>query len=199
MMHPLDLIHGSQLNPILQYQVADMNIYDPIFSSAEIAKASGMSHVNFRAYLARETTGWRPVGPYALTAEKSGTGHRFSIYDAMGYALAAQLVAHGVDPKTSFDRAMHDFAHVGGDELQPDGTSLVRDPSDLYDVKHGRTFYVFNPGQSRGRCVAQRTITDVMSLLLPGGGQTAASAIVIDLNSLRRRVFDALGIEAAHG
>lgn len=182
---------------MLMHKYQHMSIYDPVFSSAQVAKAAGMTHVNFRAYLSRETTGWRPIGSMrARTADRAGAGHKFSIYDACGYALAALLVEYGVDPRVAFERAMFDFAHGGGQEYQPDGSMLERDPSDVFDVeKHGRTLFVFSQGSSKAQCIAQRAISDPVTLLFTPERRLAGAAIVIDLNSLRERVFDSLQID----
>jgi hypothetical protein len=170
-----------------------MNIYDPTFASSQVAEAAGMTPVNFRAYLARGH--WRIIGKTepasssgkAEPAASNGKGHLFTIYDALGYALANQLVQMGVDPKVAFERAMFDFAHVG------DGNE--RDPGNVFDTAHGRTWFVFDPHVGQGRCIATGNMLDPLMVLMPFGNRVAA-AIVIDLNDLRDRVFHRLGLDA---
>src|SRR5438128_6116555 len=129
------------------------NIYDPCFSSAQVATAAGMTNPTFLHYVRNH--GWRPMGAGTL-AESNGLGHTFSIYDALGLALARQLVDHGVSPKVAFDRAMLDFAHSGDDR---------RPPGEVFDVRRfGRTVYAYSHGAELGECFATKETSDVMSL-----------------------------------
>jgi hypothetical protein len=154
-----------------------MNIYDPTFTSAQVAKAAGMESANFRIQFQRGN--WRFIGK---PAEANGFGHLFSICDALGFALARQLVLHGVDPKIAFERAMTDFALTEAEILDPD--------------KSGLTLYVYSPGAEVGRCVGSKDVRDVIELLIPPMHNRATSAIIIVLNDLRQRVFHALGLDA---
>lgn len=175
-----------------------MNIYDPVFSSSQVAKAAGMTYANFRAYLARESTGWRPIGDmHAKAAERNGEGHSFSIYDALGYALAADLVRHGVDPKDAFKRGMLDFAHSGGDEWDGASGFAKRDPGNVFDPgTYGRTIFAYALGEGRGQCLPLKTLAGPSNLFFTPDRRHAASVILIDLNKLRDRTFNALGLDA---
>lgn len=165
-----------------------MNIYDPVFSSSQAAKAAGMTATNFRAHLARGN--WRIIGgdKGGHAAEAFGKGHFFTIYDVLGYALAHRLVLRGVEPKMAFERAMYDFAHSGDPE---------RDPGGIFNPdKHGLTLFVYTPGLPTSMCVGSSSIGDAMMLLYPPGYNRASEAIVISINDLRDRVFQSLGLDA---
>ena len=169
-----------------------MNIYDPVFSTAQVAIAAGMKPTNFRAHLARGN--WS-IGDKSTAAEGAGKGHSFSIYDAVGYALAHKLIVRGIDPKVAFDRAMFDFAHVGTTIYQ--GTEpIMRDPGDVFDIRYGRTFFVYAPGSDRAECLAQKLINDPIMLFFTSDRSFAEEIIAIDLNQLRDRVFNSLGLDA---
>lgn len=167
-----------------------MNIYDPVFSSSQIAHAAGMTATNFRAHLSRGN--WRIIGE-AQPAEVFGKGHLFTIYDAVGFALAHQLVARGVEPKLAFELAMFDFAHIAAGPLP--GTELTRQPGGVFNLKQGYTLYVYCPGAKRGQCIATADIQDAVELIITPEGGIASSAIIINLNELRSRVFNALGLD----
>lgn len=164
-----------------------MNIYKPQFSSAQVAKAAGMADATFRFHL--RSGKWRIIGSMgAQERGRNGQAHQFTIYDALGFALARELMECGVDPKEAFDRAMLDYAHSGDEGREPGG---------VYDItEHGVTFYVFNPGVPHGRILAQRSVNDPLEFLLPMFHNRVHRAIVIDLTSLRDRVFRALGLDA---
>ena len=168
-----------------------MNIYDPVFTSAQVAKAAGMSHAKFRAHLSRGN--WT-IGSASKKAAALGEGHLFSIYDALGYALANALMSMGVDAKTAFDRAMLDFAHVG-DTAYQGTTPIMRNPGDVFPLKHGMTIYSYVPGTARGECYATKITPDPLMFFSVNGG-FAEQAIVIQLNLLRLRVFASLGFDA---
>ncbi|UZW55951.1 hypothetical protein NUH86_03925 [Sphingobium sp. JS3065] len=168
----------------------NMNIYDPVFSSSQVAHAAGMTASNFRAHLARGN--WRIIGE-AQPAEVFGKGHLFTIYDAVGFALAHQLVTRGVEPKLAFELAMFDFAHIAAGPLP--GTELTRQPGGVFDREQGYTLYVYCPGAQRGQCIATADIRDAVELIIAPEGSVASSAIIINLNDLRSRVFNALGLE----
>lgn len=164
-----------------------MNIYDPVFSSSQTAKAAGMTHSNFRAHLSRGnwTVGGQTGG---VKADTQGKGHLFTIYDVLGYALAHRLVRFGVDPEIAFNRAMFDFAHVGDGE---------RDPGGAMDLeKHGFTLFIYWPGAPRAQCLGTKSVHDPIELLFPPGHHRASAAIVISINDLREGVFAALGLDA---
>lgn len=170
-----------------------MNPYDPSFTSSQVAKAAGMSHANFRAYLSRGH--WEVVGTKgAKESARAGTAHLFTIYDALGFALAFELVKNGVDPKIALERAMMDFAH-SGDTAYQDTKAIPRDPAGLFDRQtEGYTLYVYAPGTKRGRCVATNHISSIELLIVTTSVEDAV--IVINLNRLRDRVFASLGLDA---
>lgn len=171
-----------------------MNIYDPTFTSAQVAKAAGMTATNFRAHLARGN--WRIIGD-SVPAEKFGSGHLFTIYDVLGYALAAELIQCGLDPKAAFERAMYDFAHTGGQEWQPNGKVIDREPGGVFQPEaNGHTLFVYVRGADRGKCVAANAITNGAELLIAPNMGIGTSAIVVGINGLRDRVFAALGLDA---
>lgn len=167
-----------------------MNIYDPVFSSSQVAAAAGMTASNFRAHLARGN--WRIIGN-SQPADAFGKGHLFTIYDVLGFALAHQLVTLGVEPKQAFDLAMVDFAHGGTGSLP--GQSSARDPGGLFDKARGHTLYVYCPGAARGQCIATKDVQDAVELIIAPQGGVASSAILVNLNDLRARVFGALKLD----
>ena len=160
-----------------------MNIYDHVFSSAQVAEAAGMSHANFRAYLTRPNR-WRVIG----TKGTVGKSHLFTIFDCLTYALAYRLVQLGVDPAEALNRAALDFAHTGDEDRDPGG--LFRYP------EHGATLYVYCPGAPVGKCVGSSDINSPLELFFAPMSLAADSAVVIDLSKLRDRVFASLGLDA---
>ena len=169
-----------------------MNIYDPIFSSAQVAKAAGMTHTNFRAHLARGN--W-VIGSESKKASALGEGHLFSIYDVLGYALAKRLMELGIDPKTAFERAMLDFAHVG-DTAYQGTTPIMRNPGGVFPLEHGMTIFSYVPGMERGECYATKLVADPMMFFYMNNGGFAEQAAIVQLNLLRIRVFATLGLDA---
>ena len=160
-----------------------MNIYDHVFTSAQVAKAADMTSANFRAQFTRKN--WRIIG-----RERPGNGeaHLFTIYDALSYALARRLMEYGFAPSTAFDLAVKDFAHTGCSE---------RDPGSVFDVrKYGRTFFVASLDSEQGRCVAQKGINDAIELFILPMANRSPDVVLIDLNDLRDRVFHALNLDA---
>jgi hypothetical protein len=152
------------------------------FTSAKMAEAAGMSPANFRAYLSRGL--WRMIG---TPAESNGFGHKFSIHDALGFALARQLVDYGVEPKKAFDRAMRYFAHVGDEDREPGG---------VFDDTLGYTLYAYSHETGRGGCIATKRLSDAAELLPPQPDGRGETVVLINLNRLRERVFRAFGLDA---
>lgn len=166
-----------------------MTISSATFSSSQVAKAAGMTPINFRAHLSRGN--WRIIGN-SKAAEVFGKGHEFTLEDALGFALAHQLVSFGVAPKIAFERAMFDFAHTGSFTNSYGGDD--RDPGNVFDPRTlGMTLYVYTPGAERGQCVASNKISTIELMTLPNQS-SAPSAIVINLNALRDRVLRGLGL-----
>lgn len=183
-------IEVSGRYPDIAMSGADMNIYDPVFPSSQVALAASMTASNFRAHLARGN--WRIIGN-SQPADAFGKGHLFTIYDVLGFALANQLVSLGVDPKRAFELAMYDFAHAGTGPLP--GQESAREPAGLFDKARGYSIYVYCPGAERGRCIATKDVQDAVELILAPEGGVAPSAIIVNLNHLRSRVFAALKLD----
>jgi hypothetical protein len=166
-----------------------MSIYDPTFTSAQVAESAGMSHVTFRARLSRKQ--WRIIGgeKSGTAADGNGKKHLFTIYDALGFALACELEAYGIEPEIAFKLAMFDYAMASSEN--------GRNPGDVFDIdKHGRTLFVYSKGAERGQCIAATSIKSAADLFVVPMGSYAHSAILIDLNHLRGRVFNSLGLDA---
>lgn len=160
-----------------------MNISNAKFSSSQVAKAAGMTAINFRAHLSRGN--WRIIGD-SKAAETFGKGHEFTLEDALGYALAHQLVSCGIEPKVAFDRAMYDFAHVGSVTDSFGGHD--RNPGDVFDEKTlGYTLYVYCPGAERGQCVATNDVLPIELMFNPSSQLMAPATILINLNALRNQ------------
>lgn len=149
-----------------------MNIYDPTFSSAQVAAAAGMSAANFRAQFQRGN--WRFIGK---PAEANGFGHLFSIYDALGFALARELMERGINAKSAFDRAMS-WAHGGA--------SMAEEPEAISVFVLG----VGLPGEVKALPVAGGlAFVDMFSSAF------APAPTLVNLTALDRRVREALDIQ----
>lgn len=161
-----------------------MDIYEPRFTSAQIAKAAGMTSANFRAYLRKGD--WRIIGGDrgGVERERNGDAHLFTIFDALGYALARSLVSAGADPKTAFKRAIMDWSHAGQCG-QP-----------LADADAILTAYCYSVQSGRGDVVKVTASGIAFSDLGFGMGLTDQTAIIINLTAQRDRVFNSLGLDA---
>lgn len=159
-----------------------MNIYDHVFSSSQVAKASEMTSANFRAQFTRNH--WRIIGK---ERPGNGEGHLFTIYDAMAYALARRLMDYGFEASRAFDLAVMDFAH---------GSVGDRDPGGVFDpVKYGRTFFIASMHGAQGQCLAEKSVKNPIEFLFPPMCGLQKDAVIIDLNQLQNQVFEALGVK----
>lgn len=161
-----------------------MNPYAPQFTSAQIAKAANMENANFRAYLRKGD--WRIIGGErgGMEREANGKPHLFTVYDALGYALARVLVERGAPPAVAFETAMRDFAHAGDE---------ARAPGDVFDVNtKGMTWFVYWPEARTGRCLAMKSISEFPYPTMRSG---ASEFWAIPLNALRSRVLASLGLD----
>lgn len=154
-----------------------MDIRDLKFPSVQVASAADMTHVNFRAQLNRN---WKIVG-HGQAAGPDRKGHVFSIYDALGYALAHRLVRMGAPSTLAFELAMLDCVYDGLIEplLQEQGAQAA--------------WFIYYPWVDRRES----------SLVLIGPRSHVAAffedfrgenAVIIDLFGLRNQVFASLGV-----
>lgn len=181
----LDLITEYHVDALITSYQGNLTMnYDPIYSSSQVAKVCGLTHVTFRSRLSRGL--WRIVGK-SQAADILGKGHLFTIFDVMGYALAEELVKMGIDGKIAFDLAMTDFAHVG---------SADRDPADVFPVERGRTLYVYSPGNAFGEVIATGDVENVIELFCAKYHTRSSRCILIDLNDMRARVLRILATTA---
>jgi hypothetical protein len=161
-----------------------MNIYEPQYTSSQVAKAAGMTGPNFRAYLRKGD--WRILGGErgGTERERNGDAHLFTIFDALGYALARSLVAAGVEPKAAFECAFFDWSHAGQCG-QP-----------IADADALMTVYCYSAHTGRGRVakVTQSGLAfDDLGLDYTLQHQTE---IIVNLTAQRDYVFNALGLDA---
>jgi len=105
----------------------------------------------------------------------------FTIFDALGYALARELVESGVETSVAFQQALM-WSHVdlcGG---------LLNDPEALL------TLYAYRPDRQDGDII-KYTASGICNSDIPIGVEERR-IILINLTAIRDRVFNALGLDA---
>jgi hypothetical protein len=159
-----------------------MSIYNQKFSSPQVAAAAGMAYVNFRAHLTR---GHWKLAARALPAGENRKGHLFTVYDALGYALAYRLACMGAAPRLAFELGMLDCAYLGEEVIAP----LLEDQGER------AAWFVYYPWTPR---------REASQLLIGPRPQVSAffenfageQAVIIDMFALRDQVFRVLDLEA---
>lgn len=154
----------------------------PLFKTSEVAEAAGIPVGTLRAYFSRGH--WRIIGK---KAEGEGLPNLFSLRDALTFAIAAKLVeAGGVHPKTAFETAVTEFAHVGSDH---------RLPGRLYDIRQrGETILVYWPSSEEARLIAEQDFDGIGGVFGRNAARVEAALLVV-LNPIEQRVFSTLGIQ----
>lgn len=157
---------------------------EPKYESRLVAEAAGLPIDTFRSYFRRGH--FRILG-HAKEASAHGLPHKFSLRDAMGFAVAGALISAGADPKDAFNAAMIGFAH---------SSSGARTPSGVFDIReHGFTVMVFFPASGAERIIAmQDAIGFADAFIDPHTGRRSPS-IVLLLNDIERAVFSALNVD----
>lgn len=156
----------------------------PRFKSSEVAKAAGVPLNTFRTLFKRGQ--FRMIGKTDAPASAHGLPHLFSLRDALGFAVAIELMRAGEDATRAWKIAMLDFAHTG---------DTVRDPGALFDAReHGSTFLLTWPGVDFGRVVSGNELQDrdhahPILLLTPPGYQRRSTFRLTLLDDVERRVF----------
>lgn len=84
----------------------------PTYTSSQVARAAGMSSDNFRAQFARDN--WR-----LMTNERpaNGQAHKFTLAQAMVYALARKLTECGYKSARAFEMALE----IGAEDWEASG------------------------------------------------------------------------------
>lgn len=152
-----------------------MSIYEPIFTSTQVAAAAGITSANMRAHFLRGN--WRRIGK---PAEENGFAHLFNIRDALGIALARELVDLGMHPREAFDRATLDWSH--GDRC-----------GELVDEENTVTLYVLREGDL-GEVVGLKP-DGALPWLVMFRSAFARAPRIVNLTALHRRVFESLGVD----
>lgn len=152
----------------------------PQYETRKVAEACGIKPAHLRTYFSRGQ--FRIIG---LQGEK-GMANLFSLRDAMTYAVACRLIDLGADPHLAFNLAALNFAHVGNEE---------RNLCGMFDFRErGETLFAYWPDSGKAEVIASDDIESVFNLRLTHErGEEAV--VVIRLNPIERRVFEALGVD----
>lgn len=163
------------------------------FSSAEVARAAGMSHDNFRKQFANFH--WRLFGN---ERPENGRAHQFNFDQALVYALARKLTECGFTAADAFSVSL-----FGLDQ------SSVNDYFDnkprLFDNTKGDTYFIAYPKNgdiaAHGQFLFASELHGIEGLFLPygiGPGKSAVEQfVVVNLTAIRDRVNAELTGEAA--
>ena len=171
--------------------------YDaPRFKSSEVARAARIEINSFRSYFKRGQ--FSMLGETEQQRQGHGYAHWFSLRDAMGFAIAGELIRLGVDASVSFKAAMWGFAHVGSVEFDPpiEGEPPAREVGQLWDARsQGFTIMVVFPGTGAVRVFPtyhQMTLEQAFS---DPESRTFAPSVLLFINDIEARVYAELGID----
>lgn len=179
------------------------------FKSSEVARAAGIEINSFRSYFKRGQ--FQMVGEAGLeadgqAAETHGAAHRWSLRDAMGFAVAGELIRAGADPKAAFNAAMWGFAHMGSivTEPGPEDQPPLRGPGELWDARTiGFTLMAFFPQSGAARVFPLRYSegqrAGMEEILYDPETQQRSTSILVFLNDVEHRVFTTLGVHEPAG
>lgn len=168
------------------------------FKSSEVAKAAGIEINSFRSYFKRGQ--FRMLGETEELAAGQGASHRWSLRDAMGFAIAGELIRAGVDASAAFNAGMWGFAHIssGISVPAPKDQLPLRNPGELWDFgAFGSTIMAFFPATSNVRVFPVRHKLDINDALYDPQTRTRATSILLYLNDIEQRVFTVLGLNAS--
>lgn len=162
----------------------------PRYESRLVARAAKMPLPTFRSYLSRGQ--FRIIGD-AEERATAGLAHKFSLRDALGFAVAAALIRAGADPKKAFEAGMIQFAHTA--TAGHDGHERL--PGHVFDEREcGGTYMLFFPESGAARILSEVGGHLVTESLLkdPLTGETDIPMLA-RINPIRLQVFEALGID----
>lgn len=170
--------------------------YDtPRFKSSEVARAAGIEINSFRSYFKRGQ--FSMLGETEQVRQSHGHAHLFSLRDAMGYAIAGELIRIGVDAAVSFKAGMWGFAHSSGVEVHPpmEGLPPVRDLGRVWDERVvGSTIMAVFAATGGYRLFPAQGLMNLDDALIDPETHSRAAAVLLCINDIERRVYEALGI-----
>ncbi|WP_296220030.1 hypothetical protein [uncultured Sphingomonas sp.] len=165
------------------------------FKSSQVAAAAGIEMNTFRAYFKRGH--FKMIGETERLASTHGAAHFWSLRDAMGFAIAGELIRAGADAGAAFDAGMWGFAHIGSAVVDPPiaGAPPMRNPGELWDARTvGFTAMAFFPATGNVNVFPFRHQFDWEDVLLDPKTKERSASILLFLNDVERRVFDSLGL-----
>lgn len=168
-----------------------IDYHSPRFKSSDVARAAGVPLNSFRTYFKRGQ--FRMVGQTDAPAGSHGLPHLFALRDAMGFAIAAELIRAGVDAADAWQIGMWSYAHTADEG---------RNPGELFDhADHGFTYLLTWPGIQSGRVVSGKELDDPnrahpVVLLTPPGQPRQRTFRLTLVNAIERAVFAVLGLNA---
>jgi hypothetical protein len=164
----------------------------PQFSSAEACSAAGIDIDTFKNWILRDSS------PILLKeSERRGGSARLTLSyrRVLQIALTAELVRLSIPPKRAAAWALG-FTDVGDtyggspDEIA-EGAASARLPGALYP--EGLTLLVAHPYEEASRCINVGRRAEITDILF-GFGRGNASAVLVNVNAVDRRVRAALDL-----
>lgn len=172
-----------------------IDYHTPLYKSSQVAAGAGLQIDRFRNYFKRDQ--FKLISETGKRAEVHGVAHLWSLRDAMGFAIAGDLIHAGVDAGAAFNAGMWGFAHVGSGASEPPvpGALPMRNPGELWDPRTvGFTFMAFFPASGAARLFATFDKIDMSDVMNDPQTGRRSPSILLFLNDIERRVFDVLGV-----
>ena len=173
-----------------------IDYHTPLYKSSQVAAGAGLAIDRFRNYFKRDQ--FKLIGETGKRAEVHGVAHLWSLRDAMGFAIAGDLIHAGVDAGAAFTAGMWHFAHVGSGASYPPipGEPPMRDPGELWDARTvGFTFMAFFPGSGGVKLFPTFHQIDMTDAIYDPITRRRAPSILLFLNDIEARVFETLSID----
>ncbi|HXH15377.1 MAG TPA: hypothetical protein VNJ10_04525 [Sphingomonas sp.] len=171
-----------------------IDYHTPRFKSSQVAAAANLEINRFRTFFKR--------GQFTLDSDTGkpaavhGVAHLWSLRDAMGFAIAGDLIHAGADASPAFKAGMS-FAHLGSMTFDPPipGTPPAREPGELWDARVvGFTFMAFFPISGGMKLFPTFHQIDMSDVIYDPISRSRAPCILLFLNDIESRVFEVLGI-----
>ncbi|WP_203311113.1 hypothetical protein [Sphingomonas beigongshangi] len=166
------------------------------FKSSLVAAAAGIEINTFRAYFKRGH--FLMLGETEQLAASHGVAHMWSLRDALGFAIAGELIRVGVDAGKAFKAAMWGFAHVGSMQFDPPipGMPPARQPGELWDAQQvGFTFMAFFPATGAVRVFPASNQIQIAEAIEDPETHKPSASVLLFLNDIETRVLEALGVD----
>ncbi|UNK79074.1 hypothetical protein MNQ96_16255 [Sphingopyxis granuli] len=157
-----------------------INYHTPRFKTSEVARAAGLNPVTLRAYFARGH--FDVPGLDRAEADGDGLPNKFSLRDALLFAVAADLIAAGVSPSAAY-RAGLQFAHTG---------TMDRLPAHLFPK--GLTLLIHRPKSGHTKIIKSGVHLDLGKALAAVPEETRDPVIIVDLTNVHSIVRAALNV-----